>query len=156
MSQPIQLIQVKPILLAVRRVKTTHAQWQNQWGPALDEVYTTTKAHNIKTLGINVMVYYHLGGSAMEVECGVQVASRFEPLGNVVCSETPKGTAATIAHIGPYNRMRESYQALDAWRREQGHRQTGTSWEIYGHWNDEPAKLRTDLFQLVDVNSCPA
>src|SRR5579864_8109161 len=137
MSQPITLIQVEPILLAVRRVKTTHAEWPKQWGPALDEVYATTKAHNIRTLGINVMVYHYLGGSNMEAECGVQVASRFELIGNVVCSETPQGTAATIAHIGPYNRMRESYQALDAWRREQGHTQTGTSWEIYGHWNDD-------------------
>jgi len=156
MFQPITLVQVEPILLAVRRLKTTHAQWQSQWGLALDEVYATTKAHNIKTLGINVMVYHHLGGSNMEAECGVQVVSRFEPIGKVVCSETPNGTAATIVHIGPYDRMRESYQALDAWRQEHGHRQTGTSWEIYGHWSDDSAKLRTDLFQLLQVNSSSA
>jgi hypothetical protein len=26
---------------------------------------------------------------------------------------------------------------------------TGVDWEIYGHWDDDPAKLRTDVFYLL-------
>jgi effector-binding domain-containing protein len=155
MPQEIDLVHVQPTLIAVCRVNTTFAQWPNQWKAALDEVYTTAKSHKIQTLGINVMVYHPRGGGHAEIECGVQVASRFESLGNVICSETPKGCAATITHVGPYNRMRESYQALDAWCQQNNYKQTGTSWEIYGHWNNDASQLRTDLFYLVEANSNP-
>jgi len=26
----------------------------------------------------------------------------------------------------------------------------GPNWEIYGHWTDDPAQLRTDVFYLLD------
>ncbi|WP_395739374.1 hypothetical protein [Prosthecobacter sp.] len=41
---------------------------------------------------------------------------------------------------------------------DQGHRLTGVSWEIYGHWdeswNKDASKIRTDVFyQLEDCTS---
>jgi effector-binding domain-containing protein len=53
------------------------------------------------------------------------------------------------AHIGPYEQLRISHAAVIEWGRQNGYRLTGTCWEIYGDWNDDPAKLRTDIFHLV-------
>jgi len=35
------------------------------------------------------------------------------------------------------------------WCRSQGHRLSGTRWEVYGHWTDDPSKLRTDVYYLL-------
>jgi hypothetical protein len=53
------------------------------------------------------------------------------------------------AHLGPYNRLGEAHAAIRKWCADHGHALTGVSWEIYGHWTDDPAQLRTDVFYLL-------
>jgi effector-binding domain-containing protein len=52
----------------------------------------------------------------------------------------------TATHVGPYDRMAETYRAIEAYVHEHGLRISGPSWEVYGHWSDDPAKLRTDIY----------
>jgi len=33
---------------------------------------------------------------------------------------------------------------------ENGRVRGGTRWEIYGHWDDDPAKRRTDVFYVLE------
>ena len=55
----------------------------------------------------------------------------------------------TTAHFGPYSGLAAAHAALRAWCDGQGHRSTGISWELYGHWeeswNTDPSKIRTDV-----------
>jgi effector-binding domain-containing protein len=57
--------------------------------------------------------------------------------------------AVTTVHIGPYEELRTSHHAVVEWSRRNGHQLTGTCWEIYGDWNDDPTRLRTDIFHPV-------
>jgi len=77
-----------------------------------------------------------------EIRCGVQVPSG----GN---DATPSGTVATTVYMGPYDRMGPAHEAIHNWARENGRKFAGPSWEVYGHWNEDPAKLRTDIFYLL-------
>ena len=60
---------------------------------------------------------------------------------------------ATTAHFGPYQRLKDAHGAIREWCARHGHRFSGTSWEIYGHWeeswNNDPSKIRTDVFHLL-------
>ena len=80
----------------------------------------------------------------------MQVATKFESIGEVVYSEIPGGTAATLVHIGPYGQLKASHLAVIEWSRKNGHRLAGVSWEIYGDWDDDSTKLRTDIFHLLE------
>ena len=40
----------------------------------------------------------------------------FEPEGEVRAVETPAGEAAVAVHVGPYDRMKETHDAIHAWR----------------------------------------
>jgi hypothetical protein len=42
-----------------------------------------------------------------------------------------------------------AYEALDQWCAANGRRQAGVSWEVYGDWDDDPAKRRTDIYKLL-------
>jgi effector-binding domain-containing protein len=46
--------------------------------------------------------------------------------------------------------MKPAHEAIHQWARENERRLTGTSWEVYGHWSDDPAKLRTDIYYLIE------
>jgi len=45
--------------------------------------------------------------------------------------------------------MKPAHVAIHNWAREKGYKLARPSWEVYGHWNDDPAKLRTDIFYLI-------
>jgi hypothetical protein len=93
--------------------------------------------------GLNIVFYPGSGAAGeFEIACGVQVESG----GN---ASTPAGLVATTVYFGPYNRMSPAHEAIQQWARETGNKLAGPSWEVYGHWNDDPAKLRTDIFYLV-------
>jgi effector-binding domain-containing protein len=115
----------------------------------LDKVYDAVKAGHVRQNGQNVMVYHSREDGRVDIECGVETEARFEPVGEVVYCETPSGTTVTTAHIGPYQELGTSHNAVVRWSRVNGYQLTGTCWEVYGDWNNDPAKLRTDIFHLV-------
>jgi hypothetical protein len=47
-----------------------------------------------------------------------------------------------------------AHAAVKKWCAEREHQRLDICWEVYGHWledwNADPAKIRTDIFYLVD------
>ena len=149
MTGEISVVEAKPRPLAVVRVTTAISTWPKRFMHTLDKVYAAVRAGHVKQTGHNVMVYRHRGDGLVDIECGVEVAGKFEPIGEVVYSETPSGLAVTATHPGPYQEMNRSYDAIRDWSRKHGHQLSRTCWEIYGDWEEDPARLRTELFHLV-------
>jgi hypothetical protein len=92
--------------------------------------------------GLNIVLYPGSVGGEFEIACGVLV----DHGGN---ASTPAGTVATTVHIGPYNQMKPAHEAIHQWARDNNRQLAGPSSEIYGHWSDDPANLRTDIFYLL-------
>jgi effector-binding domain-containing protein len=46
-------------------------------------------------------------------------------------------------------RLSEAYSAIQNWSKESGRQFAGPFWELYGHCNDDPAKVRTDIYYLL-------
>ena len=86
----------------------------------------------------------------MDVDFGVEVVRAFEPEGEVHPVETPAGEAVVAVHVGPYDRMRETHDAIHAWRAASNRAFAGTSWEIYGDWSDDASKLETTIVYLLE------
>lgn len=139
-------------LAAVRR-RVAIGQVAAAWKPALDQVWAFLRGHpGLRTDGHNVFVYYHPAqrDAPMDVDFGVEVVRTFEPSGEVVPTETPAGTVAMAVHRGPYDRLRETHDAIHAWRAREGRSFAGMSWEMYGDWSDDPAKLATTVCYLLE------
>jgi effector-binding domain-containing protein len=145
----ISIVDASPRPLAVVRVTTVLSTWPSQFMHSLNKVYDAVKAGHVRQSGQNVMIYRPRDNRLVDIECGVEIEAKFEPIGEVVYSETPSGPAVTATHIGPYEQLRISHDAVVEWSHQNGYRLAGTCWEIYGDWNEDPAKLRTDIFQLV-------
>lgn len=56
-------------------------------------------------------------------------------------------------HVGDYRALPEANAAIQAWCRAHGRQPAGPSWDVHGHWNDDPAKLRTDVYYFLQSNS---
>lgn len=146
MISQVELIRPPAATLAVVSVKTTRQALGVTIRSSLDTVYTFLRSVPARNEGINVVVY--LDGE-MNLRVGVQVPEVFESTGTVWCSTTPSGLAVHTAYFGPYLGMSEGHNAIHKWCKERGKTLAGPSWEVYGHWNDDPSKLRTDIYYSV-------
>jgi effector-binding domain-containing protein len=131
-------------LAAVRRTSS-----RGSLGPDIiagfDTIWPVLRAQGVTT-GRNVVVYH---GGLDDIEIGVEVASPFEERGDVRRSRTPEGDVAAVTHWGDYSAMQPAYAALDNWCQSSGRRSTGVSWEVYGHWAEDPSERRTDIYRLL-------
>jgi effector-binding domain-containing protein len=136
---------------AVRRHVTTGGVGA-AWKPALDKVWEFLRFHpDLRTDGHNVFLYHHPArrDQPMDVDFGVEVPRAFESAGEVYATETPAGTVAVAAHIGAYDLMKETHDAIHACREANNRAFAGKSWEIYGDWSDDPRKLETTIMYLL-------
>ena len=133
--------------LAVVRFRATSETLGKKIREALDEsaVY---KAIGPGPFGFNTFVY-RCDAEGMDVELGVQIDRPFAETESVKRSTTPAGRVARITHTGPYSELGAANDAILAWCQVNNESPSGTSWEIYGHWNDDPAKLETDVLYLL-------
>jgi hypothetical protein len=130
-------VAVQPI--AVVQGRTPRTRLSTNIRALFDAFYSGFKGKG----GLNI-VYYPgaCTDEELDIECGVQVESG----GN---SQTQAGLAATTAYFGPYDRMGPAHRAIHEWCRDHGRRLAGPSWEVYGHWSDDPSRRRTDIFYLL-------
>lgn len=150
MLTDISIVDAAPRPIAVVRATAELSKWASQRLRELDKVYAGKKAGHVPQNGQNVMVYYVGANGMAEIECGIETEPAFAGWNEIHASLTPAGRAVTGTHVGPYHELHGSYRALTAWARENGHKLKPVCWEIYGDWDPDPAKLRTEIFYLLE------
>ena len=138
-----------PRLLAAVRAYVPLGQVSQHFGAHLDQVYAAARAGAMTLDGQNVFVYRSVVDGILTVDFCVGVAKPFDALGNVMPVETPHGAAATTAHWGDYSGIRHANRAIWDWCDAHGRTRIGPSWEVYGHWSDNPSERRTDIYYLL-------
>jgi effector-binding domain-containing protein len=124
-----------------------------QLGPAiigtLDKIWPVLRGQGART-GHNIVIYHGLTDGSLIIDVGVEVFSHVTADGELKLTATPAGEVATIAHFGDYSEMDPAYTALERWCADNQRQKTGVSWEVYGDWEDDPAKRRTDIYFGLD------
>jgi effector-binding domain-containing protein len=151
-SSPVTVQTVPARKLAAVRREVAIGGVARAFKPALDEVWAFLRANpGLRAGGHNVFLYQHPPARdlPMQVDFGVEVTRAFEPAGEVRPVETPAGEVALAVHVGPYDQLGRTHEAIHAWRAANGRTFAGTSWEIYGDWTDDPTKLETTIVYLL-------
>jgi len=144
---------VDPRALAAVRATTAHPRLGADIVRLLDMVWPVLREQDVRT-GHNVVVYYGGEGGTITIHAGVEVFTDFADRGEVRRVSTPSGDVAATAHHGEYSDMAGAYEALEQWCTDNGRRPAGVNWEIYGDWDDDPAKRRTDVFFMLEPAAC--
>jgi effector-binding domain-containing protein len=150
MSYEVRIERVDPRPLAAIGTTTTHQRLGADILRLLDMIWPVLRERNVRT-GHNVVVYHGSDGGTLRIDVGVETFSDFAGRGEIRRTSTPSGEVATTAHHGEYSDLALAYAALERWCRESGRRPAGVSWEVYGDWDDNPARRRTDVFLLLDL-----
>lgn len=152
MSYEVITTTVNAQLLAAVRRRVPIREVGRAWGPALDLVWDFLRRHDgLRTDGHNCFLYHHpaTGESVIDADFGVQVVRPFEDEGEVTCTETPAGEVAMTTHVGSYAGLAGAHNAIHSWRVANSRRFGACSWEIYGDWTADEAKLETQVVYLL-------
>jgi effector-binding domain-containing protein len=149
MSHQIKLTEAKAITTAVIRSQVPVQELARFVPAACGEVWQFIRSAGLRQPGRHVTLY--LDGGFVEV--GAEVSEPFAGNERIRCSELPAGRTVTTVHFGPYQHLKRAHDAIHEWCIRHGHQCSGTSWEIYGHWeeswNMDASKIRTDVFHLL-------
>ena len=153
MTADVSLRTVAPRPTAVVSQTTTWQQFPSVWRPLLDEVYVFVRSrqadlapHEGPEVWRNAFLYLD---DKPAVEIGVLVSGSFEPHGRVVPSQLPGGDVVTAVHRGDYAELGRTHEAVGEFIAAHGLVRVGPSWEIYGHWREDPSELETEIYYLV-------
>ena len=150
MGYQIELMHSELTLTAVIRSRVPAKELAKFVPAACGEVWSFIRARGLPRPGRHMTLYLDGEGA---VEVGAEVSEPFEGNERIHCSKLPASRVATTVHFGPYGRLSEAHVAIRQWCGEHGHRCSGVSWEIYGHWqeswNADSSKIRTDVFYLL-------
>jgi len=149
MVYSVRLETVPEQLIAAARQRTTFKMVSKEIQPLLSVPWAYLRAQaGFRPDGRNVAIYWDTTGGG-SIEVGVEVNSRFGGTDAVVCSATPAATVAVTTHFGPYDQLGAAHQTVREWCRQNGREIAMPYWEIYGHWDNDPAKVRTDVVYRV-------
>lgn len=152
MAATVTVQRVQPRKLAAVRRQVAIRDIGAVWRPALDQVWKFLGTQpGLRDEGHNIFLYHHPAARDLpiNVDFGVEVTRGFEASAEVYPTQTPAGEVAAALHIGGYDRLNEAHDAIHAWAQANNRTFAGKSWEIYGDWSDDPAKLETTVVYLL-------
>lgn len=145
MPYDVTITEVAAQPLAVVKRQATLQELPGVMRTAFDEVWAFLREHDI-IAGHNVVLYLD---QVFNLEIGVQVFSPLPASNAVLASETPAGQAAVTTHWGTYEELSLAHTAIARSVIANGLRAAGPNWEVYGDWDADPAKRRTDVYYLL-------
>lgn len=142
-------VDIAPRLVAGVRAEVPMGRVGQEFRRHLDQVYAAARTGALALDGQNIFIYRAMTGGVLTVDFCVGATAAFTAIGVVEPRMTPDGRAAHTVHVGDYAGLRHAHAAIDAWCVAHGRTRAGPSWEVYGHWHDDPSQLRTDVYHLL-------
>ena len=136
----------QPALVIRRSIK--QAEIALTLGEVLPRVFQHAQKAGIAMVGPPFVRYLSVGRGLLTIEAGMPVAAAGGSEGEIEAIELPGGPAAVAIHAGPYDRLEDTYAAIESWISSSGERAAGAPWEVYltdPADHPDPAEWRTEV-----------
>jgi effector-binding domain-containing protein len=140
---------VEPRLVAGVRARVARGRVGQEFGRHLDQVYAAARTGSVQLDGQNIFIYRDCIDDRLTIDFCVGAKAPFAAVGAVLPLHTPGGLAAVTTHQGDYAGLGAANAAIAAWCHAHDRTLAGPSWEVYGHWRDDSAELRTEVYYLL-------
>lgn len=116
-------------------------------GRAFGEIAALMQRKGIPFAGMPFALYHNMDMNALDVEIGFPVAGAVAGEGKIQASTIPGGRVAWAVHVGPYETIEETYDALLSFARERGLKVCEWMYESYLNGPDtaRPEELQTEI-----------
>jgi effector-binding domain-containing protein len=140
------VVEIAPVLLALAGAVVPRREIPTRIRGLFDTAYGWLRTAEVRQAGHNYALYDQCSDEALRVRVGFPVSAPFPDTESIQCVELLAGRAAHATHVGAYGDIHSTYRELHTWCAREGLALSGESWEVYGDWKDDPAKLVTDIY----------
>ena len=124
-------------------------------GESMGEIYGElmgyVQKHGVNIIGPPFAYYHSFDMEKTDMECGFPVQKIGPEEGRVKGFRLPAGKAAKAVHVGPYDRLVDTYTEVMRYLEEKKIAPSSVMWEYY--MNDPtttpPQELRTEVYWMV-------
>jgi effector-binding domain-containing protein len=117
--------------VALIRVTTAMDGIPQAMGTAFHEIEMAMKEAGGEIVAGPPFARYLSFGREITFETGCPIRRAFPTSGRIELGRLPAGEVATVIHVGPYERLSATYDALNGWVAAQGRSPAGPMWEVY-------------------------
>jgi AraC family transcriptional regulator len=100
-------------------------------GENLPRVFAHAQKAGVAFAGAPFSRYVRIGLGSLEIEIGMPVATKAPGAGEIEPVELRAGSVAFALHRGPYDKLPETYEAIERWIDAQHASRAGAPWEVY-------------------------
>jgi AraC family transcriptional regulator len=140
-------LQPQPALVVKRRV--ARSEIAATIAESLGKTFPYALQNGLAIAGRPFVRYSDVGPGLMTMETGTPLAAPAAGVGDIEAITLPGGPAAVAVHMGPYDKLQDTYAAIERWMQQQGVRPAGSPWESYitdPAEHPDPATWRTDVY----------
>jgi AraC family transcriptional regulator len=137
----------QPILFIRRQV--SRDELAAALGECLGAVYAHCQKTGVALAGPPFARYPSAGPGLLTMEAGMPIAVPAAGEAEIEAGYLQGGPAAFAVHAGAYNRLHETFAAIERWMAEHAHRPGGAPWESYVTDPADypnPADWRTEVY----------
>lgn len=154
MKPDIQIKEIREQPTLTIRESATMATIPERMGQIFSEVIAFMGKKGIVPAGTPFAYWHDMNSESMskgvfDMECGFPVGVPAQGDGQIKASRLPGGKVITAMHIGPYESLAQTYEAVLAWVNEKGYQVKEDMWETYlTNPCEEPDKTKwmTEIF----------
>jgi effector-binding domain-containing protein len=119
--------------------------WAGTGKNLMDQLWQEVRSKQLPNKGLTIWVY----DEGYRLFTGVELTVP-PPIGCALVNKTVSLPRYVYSkHLGPYHEIRSAYAAVHEEFKKAGIRAGLPYVEIYGHWNDDPSKLETELLWCI-------
>ena len=100
-------------------------------GQAYGAILQYVEPLGVQPCGAPFVAYYNMNMQDLDIEIGFPFAQALAGQGDIQAGEIPGGKAVTCVHTGPYDQVRDAYEALQEWFESHNDIPTGVAYEFY-------------------------
>lgn len=136
MNPDIKIKEIREQPTLTIRKSATMATIPERMGQIFSEIIALMGKKGIASAGAPFAYWHNMNSESMskgvfDMECGFPVGMPVEGEGQIKSSKLPGGKVITAMHIGPYETLAETYEAIQAWIKEKGYQVEEDMWETY-------------------------
>ncbi len=152
MTTPIEVREMPARRLLVKKTTCGHKEIGPAFGKAIHQVGECLRENGASMASMPMAVYLNWRDSDCDMAVGCQVAQDVAETQGCERLDLPGGPHAFASHLGPYNTLFETHQALMAWCAAQGKQISGPCFEMYPTdpgTEPDSMKWQTDVYYPV-------
>jgi AraC family transcriptional regulator len=134
--------------IAALRVRGPIAEIGTTMAAEFPRIFETVTKAGIAPAGPPMARYYDPDGAVVEYELAIPLTAPFVGDGDIQPGTIGGGEVAHTVHVGPYDQLGRTWEALATWIGSQGKSIAAPGWEWYvdDPQETDPATLRTEVF----------